>query len=139
VSEVDPKLTQLIQQDLSRFTMAPDDMPGAPPGFSETGAGLTPLDATELKVDGTTSAIEWRYELVHSGEFAGIPATNRTVTLEGVTLVRQDGDQWLHRRYIDWLSLFGQLGLTLSGKPAVDAIYPEVAAEAATVVDPRKH
>jgi hypothetical protein len=134
MGDVDPKLAQLIEEDLSAFTMAPDDMPGTPAGFTAAGDGLTPLDSTVLKEDGTSSAIEWRYELIHSGEFAGIPATNRTVTLEGVTLVRQVDGVWLHRRYIDWLSLFGQLGLTLSGRPVVDQIYPEVSASPATVV-----
>ncbi len=138
MGEVDPRLAEMIEQDLSAsFTTAPDMDP--PPGFSEGEGGFTALDATELKEDGTSSAVEWQYELIHTGTFAGLAPTKRTVVLMGVTLVRNDGNQFLHRRYIDWLSLFGQLGLTLSARPAVDQIYPEVVAEQATVVDAPKN
>ena len=58
-------------------------------------------------------AVEWRFEAVHRGAFAGIPATGRSVSVPGCSFYQHD----LARRvitggriYFDFATLLRQLG-----------------------------
>jgi steroid delta-isomerase-like uncharacterized protein len=58
-------------------------------------------------------AVEWRFEAVHQGTFAGMPATGRTVSVPGCSFYQHD----LERRvitgggiYFDFATLLRQLG-----------------------------
>lgn len=54
----------------------------------------------------------WNFKGTHSALFFGIPATGKTVNIDGVTLVRmQDGKIAEERDFIDNLDFMTQLGL----------------------------
>jgi len=82
-------------------------------------------------------AIRWRFEGRHVGSIAGfghtdIPATQNTVSVSGLTLVEntvpgqqvggdlekvlRSGTVVFHR-FIDWLAVFGQIGVLHLGRP----------------------
>jgi steroid delta-isomerase-like uncharacterized protein len=62
--------------------------------------------------EGDTAATRWVWQMTHSGEFLGIPATGKRITLEGVTINKFVGgtivEQWV---LFDQASLLQQLGL----------------------------
>ena len=54
----------------------------------------------------------WNFKGTHSGDFFGIPATNKEVDLDGVTLVRMDHGKIAEERdFFDNLEFMQQLGL----------------------------
>lgn len=54
----------------------------------------------------------WNFKGTHTGDFFGIPATGKTVELDGTTLVRmQDGKIAEERDFYDNLEFMQQLGL----------------------------
>ena len=63
-------------------------------------------------IDGDTYAARFRLEGTHRGEFMGIPATGRHVSLQLVDIMRFDGDGRVseHWGVADMLSLMQQLG-----------------------------
>ena len=64
--------------------------------------------------------VAWTYRAKHTGTFADIQATGRSVTIRGATLVdRSDGNP-LFYRYIDWLDLCQQIGLSITGRSVTD-------------------
>jgi hypothetical protein len=69
----------------------------------------------------THTAVVWEYAGVHTHAFHGIEATQRSVVVRGATIVDQSGETALFHRYIDWSEVMGQLGLAITGRPAVDA------------------
>jgi hypothetical protein len=71
---------------------------------------------------GQFTAVEWAFSGQHVAEFAGIPASNREVTIYGVTIVRQRGDTMTFRRYVDWSAVMVELGVSASFRPAYERI-----------------
>ena len=54
----------------------------------------------------------WRFEGTHTGDFFGIPATGKTVSLDGTTLVRMENSKIAEERdFYDNLDFLTQLGL----------------------------
>ncbi len=61
---------------------------------------------------GNKIAKHWVFEGTHTGEFFGIAATDKTVKIEGVTLVRMEGDRIAEEEdFFDNLEFMQQLGL----------------------------
>ena len=61
---------------------------------------------------GNKIAKHWAFEGSHTGVFFGIPATGKTIKLEGVTLVRMEGDKIAEEQdFFDNLEFMQQLGL----------------------------
>jgi hypothetical protein len=79
-------------------------------------------DGTGGLTDGQVTAVEWQFDCTHSADFQGLAATELPITIYGVTIAEQVDGQWQLRRYIDWLSVTGQLGLSLSWRPVVDQV-----------------
>lgn len=54
----------------------------------------------------------WNFKGIHSGEFFGIPATNKEVDIDGVTLVKmKEGKIAQEQDFLDNLEFMQQLGL----------------------------
>ena len=87
-------------------------------GFSIPGAfaDLPPITG------GARTAVVWEYHATHTDFFQGVGPTGRPVTIRGVTVVDRSGPQPLFHRYVDWLEVMGQLGLTSTHRPALDAL-----------------
>jgi hypothetical protein len=68
--------------------------------------------------NGQMTAVVWQYAGRHSAEFQGVPATDRVVTIRGTTVVDHSGPEPLFHRYVDWLDVMAQLGLTANMRPA---------------------
>jgi hypothetical protein len=63
----------------------------------------------------------WTFEGQHNTKnFAGIEPTNLAITVRGATFVDRTKEPVEFRRYIDWIDVCQQLGLSLTGRPAVD-------------------
>jgi predicted ester cyclase len=76
-------------------------------GFSVIGFETLAMVADEEKV-----AVRWRFTVDHVGTFAGVEATGRRITFDGMVLYRLENgliaETWLH---INELSLLGQVGV----------------------------
>ena len=83
--------------------------------------GLGPRAAVDRSV-----AVTWRFQGVHDvdGAFLELPATGRSVTIRGVSMLGVEDDTFLIRRYIDWAGLYTQLGLTLNWRVPIVATPP---------------
>ena len=66
--------------------------------------------------DATKVVVPWTWSGRNAGLF-GLDATNREVVLRGITVVEEDGDGFLCRRYVDWLPAFEQAGLVMYTRP----------------------
>jgi len=68
------------------------------------------------------AVVVWEYQGVHSAEFLGIEATGTPVTIEGCTVVSLDQEgQLQYRRYVNWVGVLGQLGVTFTRPIQYDA------------------
>jgi hypothetical protein len=82
------------------------------------------LDVTELVApsDSAVVPVPWTFRCRHNGMFLGIPATLIEMDLRGTTFVLPRGDdaeQWMLFRYIDYLSVLHQMGVSTSVRPAL--------------------
>src|SRR4051794_21969984 len=62
---------------------------------ADVGSGILYANAI---TGGALTAVEWAFHCKHIAPFAGIPATNRVVTIQGVTIVRVRGERTTFRR-----------------------------------------
>ena len=111
----DPEVYDIVEQDLYEGFLG---------AFSPTDEAYERLVGTVPDAEGPT-AVVWRYRAVHDGDFMGLAPTGRELLIEGVTVATPGPDGWQLARYIDWLSVAGQLGLTLSGRPVVSKLPPD--------------
>lgn len=66
------------------------------------------------------SVLAWEWPVHHVGSIQGTPATLRDVTLRGVTVIDELSGERLFSRYIDWLSLYAELGALAIARPPVE-------------------
>jgi hypothetical protein len=87
--------------------------------FDDLGGAL----AIEQSITRSDEAISmpWRYTATHVGPFLGIPATNITFTLRGMTIVipADKLEDWQFFRCIDYLCALHELGVTTTTRPAL--------------------
>ncbi len=77
-----------------------------------TGFSKIKFTVTDCFGQGNKIAKHWVFEGTHSGEFFGIAATGKSVKVEGVTLVRMEGDRIAEEQdFFDNLEFMQQLGL----------------------------
>ena len=103
-----------------------DISPNPPPGIGRDGTeplkqfvavlheGLSDMrvDIHELLVDGNTGIGRVTIQGRHTGNFMGVPATNRAVSFDVVDIVKyREGKIREHFGIFDGLGLFAQLGL----------------------------
>ncbi len=60
------------------------------------------LERLDLLIDPPSNADRWRVSAVHRGEFLGIPATGRSIRVEGCTFSRFDRDGLVVRDVNFW-------------------------------------
>ena len=109
---MDPEVFDVVERDLHE---------GFDGVFTAVDDGFVRMDSTVPTRDGPT-AVVWQFNAVHDGDFLGLAPTGRTILIDGVTVATLGPGGWQLARYIDWLSVAGQLGLTLSGRPVVDTL-----------------
>jgi hypothetical protein len=56
--------------------------------------------------------------------FNGIRATDRPVVVRGFTILSIEEERLKVRRYVDWVGLYGQLGLTFNWRVPVENVLP---------------
>jgi hypothetical protein len=91
--------------------------------FSAQGpsGGFKRADFVEPYVNGGRAWVPWTFSGVHDkAAFAGLHPTGRPVEVHGVTLVDTTTDPPLFRRYIDWIDVCQQLGLSVTARPAME-------------------
>ena len=97
--------------------MSPENIVGID-GFKEYYSnfvtGFSDVEFTMVDVFGQGDKIvkHWRFKGRHSGEFFGMPATGKSVDVEGTTLVKmKDGKIAQEQDFMDNLVFMGQLGI----------------------------
>jgi len=69
------------------------------------------LTILDLLTEGNQVAVHWRVTGKHQGEYLGVPATGKSVTYQGIALLRvEDGKIVDDIAYWDNLSILQQLG-----------------------------
>jgi predicted ester cyclase len=85
---------------------AKQDYRGATSVFSDTHYTIDELIATGDRV-----IVRWTGKYVHSGDFAGIKATGKPVSLTGMSIYRvANGQIQETRNAVNWMGLLQQLG-----------------------------
>jgi hypothetical protein len=75
----------------------------------------------EPHVHGGQAWVAWTFSGVHDkAAFAGLYPTKLPVEVHGVTLVDTTTDPPQFRRYIDWIDVCQQLGLSVTSRPAME-------------------
>jgi steroid delta-isomerase-like uncharacterized protein len=115
--DLDDALTELVAQDFLEQNPLPGQGPGRA-GLRDVLAGMNAAfpdirwDVRDTVVEGDRVATLSFWTGTHRGEFMGVPATGRTVTVEAWTLDRYTGGQLAESRIImDVVGLLGQLGV----------------------------
>lgn len=83
--------------------------------FLDRGRGGLPV-----LVGDVAGVAAWRTEATHDERFQGIPPTGHEVEITGCTYVLTGEDPMQFVRFVDWASVFAQLGVTFNTKPLVD-------------------
>lgn len=118
------------------------DLVGAFDGIFETeGRGFETLEPfVERLVQGDgVSVLAWVWHVRHVGpirravperppdppdmdtlDVQFIPATERSATIHGVTVIDESGGEAIFTRFIDWLGLYAELGAVTMARPLVD-------------------
>ena len=104
-----------------------DPLPGQGDGRADLKARVTtlrtafaPLSFTveDIVAEGDRVVVRWRSSGRHSGEFMGIPPTNREYTIAGIDIHRlETGRMAEHWHVVDQLSQLQQLGLLPASSP----------------------
>jgi len=101
--------------------------------YSNFVTGFSDVEFTIKNIFGQDNNIvkHWQFKGTHSGEFFGIPATGKTVDVEGTTLVKmKDGKIAQEQDFMDNLEFYQQLGLMSSPENTsiIDGLYKSFAA-----------
>ena len=89
------------------------DVPAGRAFYESAYAGLPDvrLDVREVVADDERVAVRYRVSGTQTGEFLGVPPSGRRVEIDGLTLLRFDGDRVVERwQAMDTLELLQQLG-----------------------------
>jgi steroid delta-isomerase-like uncharacterized protein len=115
--DLDGAMTELVAEDFVELNPLPGQGPGRA-GLRDVLAGMfaafpdlrwTPQD---MIAEGDRVMTYSTWSGTHEGEFQGIPATGRTVTVEAWTIDRfHDGQMVDSRILMDVVGLLGQLGV----------------------------
>jgi len=97
--------------------MSPEDLVGIQPArdyYANFIKGFSNIEFTIVDCFGQGDKIvkHWRFKGKHTGDFFGVPATGKTVDIEGTTLVRMSGGRIAEEQdFYDSLVFNTQLGL----------------------------
>ncbi|MHB8464270.1 MAG: hypothetical protein ACYDH6_21165 [Acidimicrobiales bacterium] len=73
--------------------------------------------------NGKHTSVVWEFHGKHDAVFQGVRPTGRHVVIRGVTVVdKSKRGRVLFHRYVDWLDLMSQLGLSSTFRPALDEL-----------------
>lgn len=124
---IDEVVDELIADDFVEHEEAPPGFPESPSDkesvrvFFRTAAeafGGLRFEVESILADGDEVAVRSRMKGTHTGEFIGIPATNKAVDIEVIDWVRiRDGKALEHWGVTDVASLRVQIG-AMEGAPA---------------------
>jgi predicted ester cyclase len=99
------------------FHMLPTDVVGIKDGRAYYSNFLTGFSGIQFEIkdifgEGNKLTKHWVFKGKHTGEFFGIPATGKSVTLEGSTIVRMENGIIMEEQdFFDNLDLLTQLGV----------------------------
>ena len=104
-------------------------MPGIPPTKDGVGQYFRMLlaafpdmrmDAKDLIASGDKAVARVRVSGTHKGEFMGIPATGKSVSVKLIDITRSGDDGLAHEHWgvVDQFALMQQLGVIPAGPPA---------------------
>ena len=102
--------------------LATEDINQGLAAFFEPSPGFRLAEFVPVQVADGGTWVAWTFEGEHNTKsFAGIEPTHLVITVHGVTFVDHTKDPCEFRRYIDWIDVCQQLGLSVTGRPAIDA------------------
>jgi steroid delta-isomerase-like uncharacterized protein len=89
--------------------------------FAASFNDTTPIEAHEMISNGDKIVVRWSSTGKHSGEFMGIPASGRQITLKGIDIFRlaegKIADLW---QEIDILGILQQISVPLPGGRSIE-------------------
>ena len=106
------------------YAPGPLDHAGVSSFYREIAAGLADarLDFPDVLEEGDRLAVRFSLTATHSGPLLGIPATGRSIALQGITLLRfRDGRVVERWQSADMLGLLTQLGAFPAPREAGEA------------------
>jgi hypothetical protein len=128
----DPDLDALRTEDafvtLARGDMLPRLLTWFTPATGDPDYGWEAHSDRSGSLGTTSAAVEWTFtgtygrtrrdpndsEVDNDSSFNGVRALGQQVELHGVTLLSIEGSKLRIRRYIDWVGLYAQLGLSVN-------------------------
>ena len=119
-----PDTTDFLDPELAFRLVSADVIQGLAEAFQPEDPGLQPtVDIAPMRCD-NSSAVAWTYTCRHVGplgrvdsgdfELVAIPATNKVVVIEGVTVLRAIEGRVEFRRYVDWATVLADIGVVSS-------------------------
>lgn len=101
--------------------------------YTQYVTGFSNIEFTIVDIFGQNENIvkHWRFKGIHTGEFFGIPATGKAVSLEGVTLVKMKNGKIIREQdFMDNMVFLQQLGLASASenRSIIDNLYKAFAA-----------
>ncbi len=66
------------------------------------------------------SLVPWEYVATVTISLRGEPAAERRIVIRGVTVIQGKGDDAVFRRYVDWATVWAQLGVSSGRGEAVE-------------------
>ena len=119
------EVKQLVREDvLDGLARRRDD--DEPDGFDrqelEVGFGFLDgrRDGLPVLAGDVAGVAAWKTKATHDARFQGIPPTGHPVEITGCTYVLTDENPPQFVRFVDWASVFAQLGVTFNTKPLAD-------------------
>ena len=107
----DPQAEELAQVDIET-TLA---QPLPPDGEGFVVEFSSPLD------EPGRSVVQWRYEgRTPDDGFLGLGVPDTALAVHGVSLLDLRGEEPQFQRYIDWMGVYTQLGLSLSWRQPIE-------------------
>jgi steroid delta-isomerase-like uncharacterized protein len=118
---------RVLAEDWVDHPLAPGQAPGREGfkpivGFFRTVFPDLQLVIEDVLVDGDKVAVRSTFRGTHQGEFFGIPPTGKQIEAMAIDIHRIENGRIVETWHVeDWLSIFGQLGVTFTVAPAAPA------------------
>ncbi len=77
-------------------------------------------DSAIRNEEGSVAVVPWEWRGVNREGLFDLDPTFAPVTVRGTTIVTEEGDGLVYRRYIDWLDVLAQAGVAVYTRPIVD-------------------
>lgn len=109
MSEFEPSLIEAVLEDAGVLM--------GQQGFEGNVSGRDDFSGSPAIFRGSEGvAVQWQFDGIQARRFLSVPGRGAVVKVQGVTVVQ--AGTGLFYRYVDWLPVFGQLGIAITPRAA---------------------